>query len=41
MTYDALLGAFYTDERFEFLREDGSPMPLAAFEARLRQTPAS
>ncbi len=31
MTHDALLGAFYTDEHFEFIREDGSPMPLEEF----------
>ena len=31
MTYDTLLGAFYTDEHFEFIREDGSPMPLEEF----------
>ncbi|OZB57941.1 MAG: hypothetical protein B7X39_20405 [Lysobacterales bacterium 14-68-21] len=31
MSYDALLGAFYTDERFDFIREDGSPMPLEEF----------
>ncbi|HET6431287.1 sensor domain-containing protein [Dyella sp.] len=31
MSHDALLGAFYTDEHFEFLREDGSPMPLEEF----------
>ncbi|MDE1964608.1 MAG: EAL domain-containing protein [Xanthomonadaceae bacterium] len=31
MSYDELLGAFYTDEHFDFIREDGSPMPLEEF----------
>lgn len=31
MSYDVLLGAFYTDERFDFIREDGSPMPPEEF----------
>ena len=31
MSHDALLGAFYTDKHFEFIREDGSPMPLEEF----------
>lgn len=31
MRYDELLGAFYTDEHFDFIREDGSPLPLEEF----------
>lgn len=31
MSHDVLLGAFYTDEHFDFIREDGSLMPLEEF----------
>jgi|GEM_PF-708475 len=31
MRYDELLGAFHTDEHFDFIREDGSPLPLEEF----------
>ncbi len=31
MRYDELLGSFYTDPHFDFIREDGSPLPLEEF----------
>lgn len=41
MRYDELLGAFYTDEHFDFIREDGSPLPLEEFPvARVLETRA-
>jgi len=41
MRYDELLGAFYTDEHFDFVREDGSPLPLEEFPvARVLETRA-